>query len=316
MIMTRTLSKSPRTLPLYARAAAAALPGARRLAFLPGGAGEIPDVRLTLGGVRADPHRLAAYWSLCGFGCGEHLPATYPHILAFPLHMTLLTDGRFPFAPVGLVHIENRILQHRPIPRSERLDLHVRAGAAEAHPRGRSFALITEARIAGESVWESTSTMLHRSRHTHGKQGGGPPARERDTPEAAITAGVWEQETWTLAGELGRRYAAVSGDRNPIHMHPLPARALGFPGAIAHGMWTLARAIAALADERSDAHGIEAAFNKPIVLPATVQLTSRAGDGETEFAVRDAAQHTPHLRGRLWPLEAEGERTTTGKQTA
>jgi acyl dehydratase len=313
MITMRVLSKTPRTLPLYARAAAAAIPGASLLPFLPGDEGEVPDVRLRLDGVRSDPGRLALYSSVCGFPASEHLPVTYPHILAFPLHMTLLTDGHFPFGPIGLVHIENRILQHRAIPLGEQLDLRVRVTSAAPHPRGSSFALISDVRIAGETVWESTSTMLHRAPHPNGKQHRAPRP-EGDTQDVESGENAVRRETWTLPRDLGRRYAAVSADRNPIHTHPLAARLLGFPGAIVHGMWTIARTVAALGGELPDRHGIEGAFRKPIVVGATVQLSSRTGDGETEFAVHDAERHVPHLRGRLWALEPHHDATTTTRR--
>ena len=76
--------------------------------------------------------------------------------------------------------------------------------------------------------------------------------------------------TWRLRGDLGRRYAAVSGDHNPIHLYPLTAKALGFKRQIAHGMWSLARCVAALENRLPDAVTVDAAFKKPIFLPGTV----------------------------------------------
>jgi acyl dehydratase len=110
-------------------------------------------------------------------------------------------------------------------------------------------------------------------------------------------------EEWSLAGDLGRRYASVSGDRNPIHMHPLAARPLGFQRAIAHGMWTKARCLAALEDRLPDAFSVEVRFRKPILLPARVELASAARGEEVDFAVRDAKRHTTHLEGRMRPLD-------------
>ena len=43
-----------------------------------------------------------------------------------------------------------------------------------------------------------------------------------------------------LPGNLGRTYAGVSGDHNPIHQDESVARSVGLPGVIAHGMYTLA----------------------------------------------------------------------------
>ena len=79
---------------------------------------------------------------------------------------------------------------------------------------------------------------------------------------------------WKLGGDLGRRYAGVSGDRNPIHMHSLTAKPLGFPGAIAHGMWTKARCLAALDSRLPDAFAVDVRFRKPILLPARVEFAS------------------------------------------
>ena len=77
---------------------------------------------------------MAAYAKVCGFSLRDSLPPTYPHVLAFPLHMAVMADGSFPFGAVGLVHVENRIVQHRPIGLGEELKLRVRPTQARAAP--------------------------------------------------------------------------------------------------------------------------------------------------------------------------------------
>jgi acyl dehydratase len=104
---------------------------------------------------------------------------------------------------------------------------------------------------------------------------------------------------WRLGGDLGRRYASVSGDRNPIHMHSLTAKPLGFPGAIAHGMWTKARALAQLESELPDSFEVDVRFRKPVLLPARVAFAEQGSGKEILFAVRDAKKGTPHLDGRV-----------------
>jgi len=106
---------------------------------------------------------------------------------------------------------------------------------------------------------------------------------------------------WRLPGDLGRRYAAVSGDRNPIHMHDLPAKLLGFPRTIAHGMWTKARCLAALENRLPASFSVQARFRKPVLLPSTVTFGSVEDDGVTRFAVRAARDGAPHLDGRVEP---------------
>jgi len=294
---TRTLESPPRILPLYARAAAPMIPGASLIPGIPGGGGEIPDLELELAGARAETGEVAAYAKVCGFALRDHLPPTYPHILAFPLQMAVMADGSFPFGAVGLVHVENSITQHRRIGLDEELRLTVRPTGLEPHPSGRTFSLVTEAWVGRQKAWEEISTMLRRG--GSGQRSARASAAHRDDDRDLTASGEWR-----LAGDLGRRYAAVSGDRNPIHLHAWTAKPLGFRQAIAHGMWTKARCLAALESRLPDAFRVDVRFRKPIFLPGRVAfLTDTGSDRETAFAVRDAKRETPHLDGRVKRVE-------------
>ncbi len=293
---TRKLASAPSILPLYARAAAPLVPGASLLPFVPGGGAEIPDVRLELDGVRADPGAVAAYAKVCGFALRDHLPPTYPHVLAFPLHMALMADGSFPFGAVGLVHVANQITQHRRLGIDEELALRVRATKLVPHPKGRAFDVVTEARTGRQIAWQSTSTFLRRGK-------GDPDAASAEV-FPILGEDVAASAEWRLPGDLGRRYAAVSGDRNPIHMHSLTAKPLGFPAAIAHGMWTKARALAALEPRLPDAFAADVRFRRPILLPARVEFATREAGEEVDFTVRGRGEKrgNRHLDGRLNPV--------------
>ena len=278
----RTLERSPRILPIYARAAAATV--VRR------GSGDVPtDLALELPDVAVDPRHVAAYTKVCGFRLRDELPATYLHVVVFPLHLALMSDGRFPFGAVGLIHVANRIEQHRPVRLDERLAVTVRATALEPQPRGRAFTIVSEARSGDALVWTDETKILRRE-STNGERG----PREEAPPDPPVRA------EWRLPVDLGRRYAAISGDRNPIHMHDAPAKLLGFPRTIAHGMWTKARCLAAVQNRLPDAFAVEARFRKPVLLPSTVTFGSAADEnGGAVFAVRAARDGAPHLDGRI-----------------
>jgi MaoC like domain len=300
----------------YARAALPLVPGASLLPFVAGRGKEMPPLERRLDGVRVDPAQLADYDRVCGFTLRDELPATYLHVRAFPLHMELMTDGRFPFPAVGLVHLSNRIVVHRRLGASETFDLTVRATPIEPHPKGRTFSIVSTASVDGQVVWEDVSTMLRRgsggaTAANGGPEGGGAGASAPAAGEQVRVLPAQREESdappgraaeWRLAGDLGRRYASVSGDRNPIHMHGLSARLLGFPQAIAHGMWTKARCLAALEGRLPDAYAVDVAFRKPIFLPGRVTFAAAGGDGRTDFVVRGAKRpEIIHLEGTVTP---------------
>jgi len=242
--------------------------------------GELPDATLSAE-VVVDREHLAAYSRVCGFRLGDELPMTYPHVLGFPLQLRLMTDRGFPFALPGLVHIGNRITRTRPLSASEPLALSVHAENLGPHDRGTRFDVVTTAAVAGEVVWTDTSTYL--------KRDGGAGDRERTSSAPPPTA------VWQVPADIGRRYADVSGDRNPIHLHALTAKAFGFRRAIAHGMWSKARCLAAFEGRLPDACTVDVRFKAPIPLPAKVDFSA----DDRRFGLWDPRTGKPHLTGAI-----------------
>jgi hypothetical protein len=296
---TRQLDSTPGAVGLYARATLPMIPGASKLPFVAGSAKTIPDVELVVPKVRIDQGKLAGYRTVCGFPDATTLPVTYPFALAVPLHMALMTAGDFPFPAIGLVHVRNRIVQHRPIDAHEDLSVAVRAGNLQPHPKGRTFELTTEYRAGDELVWEGLATIFRRG---GAPSGDGGSTDKDDAPDPIDAIEVEPTTPWTIGGDIGRRYAKVSGDINPIHMHPLSAKLLGFPRAIAHGMWTKAHALASIDGQLPDTYEVEVRFQRPVLLPAKALFGNQKDkDGRIGFALRDAAKGTPHLRGLVTP---------------
>jgi acyl dehydratase len=276
---------------LMAKAALPMVPGVNLLPGVRRSGGELPDLTLTRHDVPVDAGHAARYAALCGFPLKDALPLPYPHLLAFGLHLQVMTDGSFPFPAIGTVHLENSITQHRPIGVTEALQLTVRPEGLRPHTKGQVFDLVTTAHSRGELVWEETSTFLRRGPGEESAAAGTP------FPDAPPTGTVWR-----LPADLGRRYAGVSGDHNPIHLYPLTAKALGFPRQIAHGMWSLARCVAALENRLPRHVRVDVAFKKPIVLPGTVAFGSRRLDDGYAFSLSSPRSGAPNVTGRTTGL--------------
>jgi acyl dehydratase len=260
---------------------------------------QLPDTRLSVAEVRVDPGRVDAYAKVCGFqGLGPALPLTYPHILGFPLAARIMAERDFPLPLMGLVHTSIEITSHRTLTVADRPELTVYAAQLRPHRRGTEVLMVTEARLGGEVVWEDRSAYLARHRLEGARHGveGTPSSAASAASLSSAEARASEEplpavEEWRLPAGLGRRHARVSGDYNPIHLHRLTARPLGFRRAIAHGMWTVARCAAAL----PTASGISAEFRTPVLLPSTVTF-ARSG---SRFQLRSPAGL--HLAGVAHP---------------
>ncbi|NPC96175.1 MaoC/PaaZ C-terminal domain-containing protein [Nocardioides sp. zg-DK7169] len=268
-----------------------ALPGVRK-APAAGSAG----LRRERTGVVVERGHVEAYAAVCGFPRKDTVPLPYPHLLGFDLQLAMMADRAFPAPAIGTVHVENSVRTQRAIRIGERLDVAVDVGRPLPHRKGTAFAFTTTvADEDGVVVWEEVSTYLSRGRPAPGEPA--PASSYPRVPRGTLT--------WPLPADLGRRYAAVSGDRNPIHLHPLSAKALGFPRQIAHGMWTMARCVASLENRIPDAARVDVSFRRPVLLPGEVALgTTRLPDGHA-FALTSPDGTTTHLlgtaRGRVEP---------------
>jgi acyl dehydratase len=281
-----TVLESPPSMPaLFARAALTAR----------GRGGDLPATRLARTAVVVDPGQLAGYAHVCGFSVGTTLPITYPHVLAFPLQVALMSDRSFPLALPGLVHVRNTIDQLRPIGTEEPLDIEVWAERFASHRSGATVDLCASVTAGGEEVWRGRSTYLARG----GKAPAGAPESDAEVSVGDVARPA---ATWRVPDDAGRRYASVSGDVNPIHLSGLTAKAFGFKRAIAHGMWVKARALAALSGRLPDAVTADVVFRKPLYLPSTVTLSTGEAGGGWDVVVRNAKNGTEHLRGTARPL--------------
>lgn len=257
----------------------------------PRGEPALPALEVRVEDVSADAGHLADYAAICGFDAIEHLPITFPHVMAGALHLHLMTQKRFPFPLLGLVHIRNEIRQARPLTADEHFNLDVRIGAARPVRQGIEFDLLTEASVDGEAIWHETSTMLHRR----------PPPKSATMPRPPPPpAPLAEYRSFEAPTDIGRRYAKVGRDYNPIHLAPWTAKLFGFKRHIAHGMWSAARCAAALESELDRVpRELSVQFRQPLFLPGRLALKFTRDDAGIDFSLLSARSDKTHLTGVL-----------------
>lgn len=259
------------------------------------GCPDMPPLNAFLTNQRINRKYVQRYAQVCGFDRSlTYLPISYPHLLAFPLHMELMLHPAFPLNAIGLVHVRNRIQQHRPIRLDEHLDIHCYLSACEPTSRGIEFTLHTNISSAGDILWQASSVMLARQPHVTA-----PIKRTPNTNPKGELRPFEHIERWSLATDLGRRYARISGDSNPIHLFALSAKLFGFKRHIAHGMWSKARVAAALCPNAKSAT-IDIAFKQPIFLPSKIELHHQHNNEcQTEFEIRALDQLKIHANGTI-----------------
>ncbi|HEY0975673.1 MAG TPA: MaoC/PaaZ C-terminal domain-containing protein [Solimonas sp.] len=282
--MNIVLNQLPSAQTLYLKAATT-------LFKRPKGRPVFPALEVRVGQVAVDPQHLAEYRAVCGFAESEHLPITFPHVMAGALHLQMMTSKTFPVPLLGLVHIRNRIEQARPLAADARYDIRVTLGEARDVRQGIEFDFLTDFELDGNVVWHEVSTILYRLPAPKGAGG----ARPAPTPSPLAAYHAFE-----APADIGRRYAGVGRDYNPIHLSPLPAKLFGFKRHIAHGMWSLARCAALLEPTLGVAPRVlDVQFKQPLFLPGRVALKHRRDGSGIEYALLSRNSDKVHLSGTL-----------------
>jgi acyl dehydratase len=230
-----------------------------------------------------------AYRRVTGLVDDGRMPRLAPQVMAAGLHLDVLADKRFPFKALGLVHVENAVTVTRDVADTASLHLTAYVTHARPAPRGTLFDLVTEAADADGLLGTWTTTVLARGPSTEA-----PPSEKK--PDAPLDGTLVASVTASAPEDIGRRYAAIAGDLNPIHQRALLAKAFGFPRAIAHGMWTLARTLAETREAIGDPRRFTARFRKPLFLPGRIVIEARRrDDGSATLTASPLKGGTAHL---------------------
>lgn len=318
--MVKTLDSIPNLLPLYAKAAAGAAKKRPKST-------EIKVDSLSVRGVTVDADRDQAFRSVAGAPKSDYAFFGHVHALIMPIQMELMAADDFPLPMMGLVHTENTYRELSPVALGGKVDITVKVAAFRAHRSGTEVLLDSTvvAAESGATLVEEQSVYLAKGVRLKDAEGFEEVQAQREAIKSGAETVKREQfkvpfptAQWRLNGNTGRMWAKVSGDWNPIHITGASAKALGMPGAIAHGMYTASRALAESNLLPGQPYEFQISFGAPVVLPSTinvaltrpVQTAGAAHDltsaNTTERAIDivawDRKKKRPHFQGTVKPL--------------
>lgn len=221
---------------------------------------------------RIDAMQLRRYRDDFGFA-REAIPLTFWYLAAQRAQVATMLDEAFPFRLPGTVHTGNLLRAHAAPDPALPVLLSTSVTIQPPGDNGAVLALLeTRGEQAGRRVFDCDSSYLMvRGR---ARTGGRPP----ETPLPALAG-------WQVGPRCGRRYAALSGDWNPIHLWTWSARLMGLRHPIIHGMHSLARACAELERLHGRAVGeLEARFRAPVPLGSELALGADPDTGRFTVA--------------------------------
>src|SRR5699024_10649933 len=188
-------------------------------------------------------------------------PSLTAYITVFGLSSAMMAERHFPMPLLSMVHLQHKVWHMADIPIDQPVRISTWAQHLAPHHAGTTVEIWVQIfdRVTDKLLWQSMALYLSRSVKLPGSERPARPDRPKFQPPPVTGQ-------WTLPTDIGRRYAAVSGDRNPIHLSNLTAKALGMPGAIAHGMYAAGRMLAGREMHAPYTWAIE--FASPMRLPS------------------------------------------------
>ncbi|RUO38347.1 acyl dehydratase [Aliidiomarina shirensis] len=201
-------------------------------------------------------------------GLQSKVPLTYFYLLAQRAHLAAMLDPEFPWPILGMVHVANAMAYHNPPDMNHGFTIDVNIEMPERAATRKRVRPIYKVEFFQNGL------LIAECMSTYQVGGGEPPTvgRRREAPAPDLTD-YERAELWQLGSDLGRSYAHLSGDYNPIHLHPWLSRWFGFSRPIIHGMYSVAQAQSDLEKQFSlPVIAMDIAFRRPLILPANAAL--------------------------------------------
>ena len=279
-------TKKPSTISSYVKILISRRPGVKRDDTLPNIHGQWQNLT-------PDTDNLNRYREACNLRDDGMIPILYPHVLASPLYMNILTHQKFPIPLLGSLHLRNHIIHHRPIRENEIFTMDINLGEKRIVKQGIEFDFTILLSNGRERLWESITTWIQK-----GKFGNSYTQSPYAGLIQPITDGEKHAESY-IPKNIGKKFARITGDYNPIHVSRFMAPFFGLKRDVAHAMWVCADAIARLPKLNEHApRRVDLAFKGPLFLDSTSTITIKRYKQGYRFDTYCGDNPRPSIQGR------------------
>lgn len=277
----------PKMLPIFMK-----ILFSRKKGFKPGDS--FPEIKAVIKNYSINPDKLKAYRDICELEDDGNLPVLFPHVFTAPLHMAILSHKEFPIPLLGMLHYRNHLMQHRPVGADEVLDIEVALSEHRIVKQGFEFDYTIRVKSKGELVWDSITTYLKQ-----GKFGKDFNVSARSDLIEPMKGGEKISES-KIPADIGKRYAKICSDFNPIHMSKIAAKLFGFKRDIAHAMWATAYSIGKLNLKIADKPvRIDLGFKGPLFIESKSNIMASSNKDVTRFDYYIEGNEKPCITGKV-----------------
>ncbi|KAF5842359.1 hypothetical protein DUNSADRAFT_7673 [Dunaliella salina] len=254
-----------------------------------------------------DKRKLSKFLSLSSYPASMKgvVPLMYPICESFRLNIQALLLPAFPFSVLRTVLKSISTTMYREVMQDEALVYRVQIDPKTFTRTDKGHVEVDIASMASSKkdntvVWRSTVRAV--VLNPKAAKGGGSAAAPLEHEKLQVI------DTWKHKADVGRKYGALNGDLNPIHLHPALSKMFGFKRPIAHALFQLSCTEASIRK-----HGIPIQYplqmdvdcKRPTLLPATLHCaldkrSSDASGGAVRFAVLTEDKAKEVLVGSLF----------------
>ncbi len=283
-------TRRPSLFPIYI----GALP-VRRKGLKPGEIFPLITTRMRSGEI--DINHLNKFLKFFDTNENSPIPISYPLTLIFPLHLPILGHKEFPLLYVRMMQIRNHIIQHRPLERTDIIDINCRILTQRRASKGIELDVLSIISVDEKPVWENLNTYFFPGRFGNPNEPS-PLSKILPLPEKH------EDHIFSISSTGGFKFGLLSGDYNGIHYYSRYARWMGFERSFAQSYMSLTKCLMHIPDfESKNPLKLDVAYKGPVYYDRPLTMKNSKINNGFRFDLYCEGNDRPSVVGSVYEMK-------------